>query len=208
MVGMRKYLIAAFFAALLAVEIGGVYSDAFAGTDAAVSGVTAPSTASAEVKLLDSSVEVKKADAGTTAGSSKDPPVEKKVEGTQSWWQALLYDVVFNFILPVFTPVILALLMWLLRKWGLKIEYERLEKVAEFGSNYAEQKGAEWLKEKGAKSPGAKKEEWAWELVESLDKKLKGSKKLQALLISKIPGAEASVSEAASYKPDAAIREE
>lgn len=133
-------------------------------------------------------------------GETKPAAPAAKAE-PQKWWQALVYDLVFNWVLPTFLPVLLALLGWLLRKWGLKIRHETMESMARNAADYAEQKGAEWLKEKGEKSPGAKKEEWAWELVESLDRKLKGSEKLRALILSKIPEAEVKAASAAASKP-------
>lgn len=113
---------------------------------------------------------------------------------TQTWWQALLYDVTFKLLVPIFVPVLAALLFVLMRKMGVKIELETLEKLGENAKNYSEHKAKTWLNEYGHKSSGAQKEDWAWELVESIDSKLKGRqkarKKLRAIILAKLGEAE------------------
>ena len=107
----------------------------------------------------------------------------------QRWWQALLRDVVVA-ALSIFVPVLSALLFWLLRRIGLKVELERLDGLAERARNYAEHKADVWFKENGTKSSGPQKEDWAWELVETVDQKLKlkqkASQKLRALILAKV----------------------
>jgi hypothetical protein len=119
--------------------------------------------------------------------------VESEVE--QTWWQALLYDVIFKVFVPIFVPVLSVLVYWLLRRFGLKVELDRLDSIGAQAAEYAEHKAKVWLKENGKKSTGAQKEDWAWELVEAVDAKLKAKEKaknkLRAIILSKIPGAEA-----------------
>lgn len=148
-------------------------------------------------------------DAPKAAETGETTPEKKKAEEAapvpQKWWQALVYDVVFKLVVPVLVPFLMAVLFWLARKFGLKLELETLDAIGEKAADYAEQKGAEWLKEKGEKSTGAQKEDWAWELVESIDAKLKGKEKLKnklrSIILSKIPAAEKKVAEATAVKP-------
>ena len=131
-------------------------------------------------------------------------PIETKSQIKQNWWEALLYDLIFGLFLPIFVPVLSALVFWLIRKLGLKVELEMLDQLSLKAAQYAEQKGAEFLKEKGRKMPGAKKEEWAWKLIESIDEKIKAKEKvrnkLRKLIISKIPQVEAEVKKAIALK--------
>ena len=126
-------------------------------------------------------------------------------EPTQTWWQALLYDVIFKLVVPILIPVLSVLVFWLLRKMGLKVELETLDGIADKAATYAEKKGAAYLREKGVKSDGAKKEEWAWEFVDQVDAKLKGVErikaKLRGMILAKIPEAEAKVAAAEATKP-------
>ncbi len=125
--------------------------------------------------------------------------IEKASEVTsQTWWQALLYDALFRTVIPIFLSVLAALAYWVVRKVGLKLDLEILDKIAGQAADFAEHRGASWLKATGEKSGGALKERWAWELVESVDAKLGASEalreKLRNLILSKIPDAEAKAS--------------
>lgn len=115
--------------------------------------------------------------------------------GEQTWWQALLFDALFRTVIPIFLSVLAALAYWVVRKVGLKLDLEVLDKIATQAADFAEHRGAHWLKATGNKSGGALKERWAWELVESIDAKLGASEalriKLRNLILSKIPDAEA-----------------
>lgn len=125
------------------------------------------------------------------AGEATATKAEPKV---QAWWHALIYDVVFKLVMPIFTLVLSALVFWLLRKMGLKIELDTLDKIALSAAVHGEKKGAEWLRENGEKSGGVKKERWAWELVDMVDNKLQAKtrlkEKLRGLILSKVPEAE------------------
>jgi hypothetical protein len=102
--------------------------------------------------------------------------------------------VVFKVVVPIFVPVLAALLFWLLRKFGLKVELDTLDSLSGKAADYAEHKAKVWLKENGKKSSGAQKEDWAWELVEAVDAKLKAKdkarQKLRAMILSKVAEAE------------------
>lgn len=152
------------------------------------------------------------ADAGESAMPASMPNVKEATSVGQTWWQALIFDIVFKAIVPIFVPVLATLLLWLLRKIGIKIELETLDKLAKNAAEYGEQKGVEWLKENGAKMPGALKEAKAWELVESINAKFKGKeklrKKLRGMILSKIPDAEAKVKEKEKVKVKSESTEE
>jgi hypothetical protein len=114
----------------------------------------------------------------------------------QSWWQSLLVDVIAA-ALAIFVPVLSALGFLLLRKLGVKVDLETLDNLAGKAALYAEKKAATALKEGKPKSSGAQKEDWAWELVKAIDEKVgasaKGRERLRALILAKIPEAEAAV---------------
>lgn len=129
-------------------------------------------------------------------------PLEIRVDrasesANQTWWQALLFDALFRTGIPIFLSILAALAYWIARKIGLKLDLEVLDKIASQAADFAEHRGAHWLKSTGEKSGGALKERWAWELVESVDAKFGASEalrlKLRNLILSKIPDAEAKV---------------
>jgi len=135
---------------------------------------------------------------------AKDPAGETKSRDgeRQSWWQALLVDVI-KATLAIFVPVLSVLLFALLRKIGLKVDLETLDALGGKAALYAEKKAASALGEGKPKSPSAEKERWAWEFVESVDARFGGSekarRKLRAMILAKIPEAEAAV---AASKPN------
>lgn len=141
--------------------------------------------------------------AAAPAASPAAPAVPAKVEGTQSWWQSLLVDLLIAG-LAIFVPVLSALGFLLLRKLGVKVDLETLDALAGKAALYAEQKAATALGEGKPKTPGAQKEEWAWDLVKSIDAKLGGSEKakekLRGLILAKIPAAEEAVGAATAAK--------
>lgn len=134
--------------------------------------------------------------------------IESEAPAEQSWWQALVYDVLVDVVLPIFLPVLAALVFWLLRRLGLKIELEKLDELAAAAASYAEKKASTWLKEKGVKSSGAEKEAWAWELIAAVDARLNASTKarraLRALIISRIANAEQAQADSETSKSIAA----
>lgn len=158
-----------------------------------------------------------KAQPETKAPVKVSEPKEAKKEAPkaeakkQTWWQALIYDVVFNLLVPIFIPVLMALLYSLLRKWKVNIELNELNRYAGMATVYAERKAAKWLVENGEKSSGVQKEQWAWELIETLDAKLKGKKwvrdKLTGMILAGIPDAEEKVANSAAAKAEAKLIE-
>jgi len=190
---MKRFLLAAILALPILLETP---SGVLAAPDAAPA-VSAPASEATpppgETKPAPS--EAKSPEVETKSTPSETPPTGE----TQSWWQALLVDVI-SASLAIFVPVLSTLLFLLLRKLGLKVELSTLDQLAGKAALYAEQKAAAALKEGKPKTPGAEKERWAWELVESIDAKLGGSDKarakLRALILAKIPEATAAVSAA------------
>lgn len=56
----------------------------------------------------------------------------------QSWWQHLILTIVTTFS-AVAVPVLTTLLIVFIRRWNIKVEYDKAEWVARQGANYAEQ---------------------------------------------------------------------
>lgn len=65
---------------------------------------------------------------------------------TQEWWQHLLVTVIST-IGTVAVPVLSTLLVVLLRRWNIRVEYEKAEWFAKQGKNYAEQMARNALKD-------------------------------------------------------------
>jgi len=128
-----------------------------------------------------------------------------KAAGEQSWWQSLAVDVIAA-ALAIFVPVLSALGFLLLRKLGIKVDLATLDSLAGKAALYAEKKATTALGEGKPKSTGAQKEEWAFDLVRSVDAKLMGSEKakekLRALILAKIPAAETAMAAAAPVKKE------
>lgn len=87
----------------------------------------------------DASVEPKKAQVDAKADNTEK---EKK----QAWWQHLVFTVITT-TGTIAVPVLSTLLVVLLRRWNIKVEYEKAEWVAKQGKNYAEQLARNALKE-------------------------------------------------------------
>ena len=185
---------------ILVIAVLGLAAPAYAVPDSGVQSADAPAVVAATVATATKAPPAKAGAADVTSAAKApqvpagEAPEPKAGPAVQSWWQALIYDVVFKLIMPIFTLVLSALVFWLLRKMGLKIELETLDKIALSAATYGEKKGAEWLRENGEKSGGARKERWAWELVEMVDSKVggraKAKNKLRGLILGKVAEAE------------------
>ena len=121
-----------------------------------------------------------------TAAPAKAP--QKSAQEPQQWWQSLLMNVIKT-TAALFTPVIGLLVVWLLRKMGLKVDLEKTLAIAEQGRNFAEHHASVALKATGEKTDAAKKVEWAFDLARSVDDKLEGSKKAQAAFMKMLEAA-------------------
>ena len=81
---------------------------------------------------------------------------EAPTGGTQKWWQGLLVTIVDG-SLKVLLPILSVLFMFLVKKWGLKLEQERLDWCLDKALGAGEQKLKQLLKDgKPIDSPGIK----------------------------------------------------
>lgn len=94
---------------------------------------------------------------GTSYASDSGPtsqPTAKAVElqatpenqETQSWWQHIVITIITT-TGAIAVPVLSTLMIILLRRWNIKVEYEKAEWVATQAKNYAEQLARNALKE-------------------------------------------------------------
>jgi len=90
----------------------------------------------------------------------------------QAWWQTLLYTVI-QLALAIFIPVLGVLVWSLLNRWGIKIEKEQVDKIAEQAADWAEHKAKVALKEDGKKTPGAEKMRLALDFAQQMANKYK-----------------------------------
>lgn len=188
---MRRQILT--LAALLALALS---APALAQETKAAAPVIAPLKVEGKVPAVAPSTQPAAVPAGKAAEPAAAPATPVKAEGTQSWWQALLVNLI-SAALAIFIPVLSTLAFLLLRKIGVKVDLETLDSLAGKAALYAEKKASTALGEGKPKSTGAQKEEWAWDLVKSVDEKLGGSakarEKLRGLILAKIPAAEAAV---------------
>lgn len=177
--------------------------------------LTAPLTAQTPKSAPAVAVPAKAAPAATAAATpapavvkvvaapASQPSAPVVTVAPQTWWQALLFDIL-KLVLSIFIPVLTVLVFWLLSKVGMKVELAKMDNLGTAAAQYAEQLAAQWLKEKGVKSTGAQKEDWAWDLVAAVDSKLgasaKARDKMRGLILSKIPAAEVAVAAAKEAK--------
>jgi len=85
----------------------------------------------------------------------------------QVWWQVLVSELLKVFVI-IAVPVLSTLVAVLLRRWGVKIETEQVEKLAAAAAGWAEQKALEALKEGKPKSSGAEKMKTALDFAEKM----------------------------------------
>lgn len=141
---------------------------------------------------------------GTTMGTGTGSGAPAVDANKQTWWMALIYDLSIKVVLPILLPVLAAFGVWVARKVGANVELKTLDSVAERAAVHAEKLAAKWLRENGEKADGAKKERWAFELAESIDKSFGGRAKLRdklrALILAKIPDAEKKIAESETAK--------
>jgi hypothetical protein len=88
-------------------------------------------------------------------------------EVQQVWWQVLVSELLKVFVI-IAVPVLSTLVAVLLKRWGVKIETEQVEKLAAAAAGWAEQKALEALKEGKPKSSGAEKMKTALDFAEKM----------------------------------------
>lgn len=107
----------------------------------------------------------------------------------QTWWQSLLSTLLDSFLV-IAVPVLAAFATALLRRWGVKVEQEQVEKLAEQAAAFAEQKAKVALREGKPKTSGAEKMSMALDVGKKLAKQYKLSDKaiegLEAMIEAKI----------------------
>jgi len=107
----------------------------------------------------------------------------------QTWWQSFLSTLLDSFLV-IAVPVIAAFVTALLRRWGIKVQQEQVEKLAEQAASFAEQKARVALREGKPKTSGAEKMSMALDVGKKLAKQYKLSDKaiegLEALIEAKI----------------------
>jgi hypothetical protein len=122
----------------------------------------------------------------------------------QVWWQVMLGELLKVFVL-IAIPVLSTLIAVLLRRWGVKIETEQIEKLAAAAAGWAEQKALEALKDGKPKTGGADKMKLAIDFangaVEQYGLKKKAIGKLQELIESHLGKEQIKAAAAATPKP-------
>lgn len=128
---------------LLLVAIG-LAGPTFAAPDAAP---TTQPAAKVETKATPPATEVaSKVDGKVEVAPKKVVVKAEATTETQSWWQNLLVSVI-KIVGAIAVPVLSTLLIILLKRWNIKVEYEKVEFVAGKAKNYAEQFARNKLKE-------------------------------------------------------------
>ena len=74
----------------------------------------------------------------------------------QLWWQVLVTELIKLFVL-VAVPVLSSLTVVLLKRWGIKVESEQVEKLAGAAAGFAEQKAIARLGQGQPRTSGAQK---------------------------------------------------
>jgi len=77
---------------------------------------------------------------------AKEAPKKIDTQDLQAWWQHLVITVIST-TGAVAVPVLTTLLIVLLRRWNIKLEYQKAEWFAIQGKNYAEQMARNVLRE-------------------------------------------------------------
>ncbi len=178
-----KRLILVVFAAILvlapatpfAAPADGATADAAAtapATKAAVAPATAPSVATTP-----------KAD--VSKATVKAEPVPEK----QDWWQVLLAELLKLFAL-IAVPVLSTVVVSLLKRWKINVEFEQVNKIATAAAGWAEQKALSALKEDKKKTSGGDKMKMALDFANGMAKQYKlpskATTKLQELIESSL----------------------
>lgn len=95
--------------------------------------------------------------AGEVTVAPVEVKAEEKTEDMQSWWQHLLITLISIFG-TIAVPVLSTLAILLLKRWNIKVEYDKAEWVANKAKDYAEQKARVALKDgKPLNAEGIKK---------------------------------------------------
>lgn len=114
------------------------------------------------------------------AGEVKPAEPEKQV-----WWQVLLAELLKLFLV-IFVPVLSTLIVSLLKRWKINVEFEQVNSIATKAAGWAEQKALAALKEGKEKTAGADKMKLALDFANGLANQYKlsakATEKLQDLI--------------------------
>lgn len=103
----------------------------------------------------------------------------------QGWWQVLLAELLKLFLV-IFVPVLSTLIVSLLKRWKINVEFEQVNSIATKAAGWAEQKALSALKEGKEKTSGAEKMKLALDFANGLANQYKlsakATEKLQDLI--------------------------
>lgn len=103
----------------------------------------------------------------------------------QDWWQVLLAELLKLFLV-IFVPVLSTLIVSLLKRWKINVEFEQVNSIATKAAGWAEQKALSALKEGKEKTSGAEKMKLALDFANGLANQYKlsakATEKLQDLI--------------------------
>lgn len=137
-------------------------------------GETAPAAAATDEKPADK----------PAAEVTKPAEPEKQV-----WWQVLLAELLKLFLV-IFVPVLSTLIVTLLRRWKINVEFEQVNSIATKAAGWAEQKALAALKEGKEKTGGAEKMKMALDFANGMANQYKlsakATEKLQDLIESSL----------------------
>jgi len=109
---------------------------------------------------------------------------------SQQWWETLLAHLLEAFVL-IAVPVLSTLVIQLLKRWNIKLQYETVVDIAQKGAGWAEQIALKRLKD-GAQTPSAQKLDDALKFGRGIAEQQKLSKKaiekLQELIEASLGG--------------------
>lgn len=155
---------------------------------------TATVTVLAVLLLLCGGIAAAAPDAGAVAASLPAATAPTATTPTvaadqQVFWQVLLSELLKVFLV-IFVPVLSTLVVSLLRRWKVNIEYQQVASIAEKAAGWAEHKALAALKEGKPKTPGAEKMKLALDFANGLAAQYKlpskATTKLQELIESAI----------------------
>jgi hypothetical protein len=181
-------LIVALFVALL-VAMPSALSAAPDSGAAPATKVTAPATpapapaAPTAAPKEETAPATQPAAAPTTTGdpAAAEAPAPEK----QEWWQVLLAELLKLFLV-IFVPVLSTLIVSLLKRWKINVEFEQVNSIAAKAAGWAEQKALSALKEGKEKTSGADKMKLALDFANGLANQYKlsakATEKLQDLI--------------------------
>jgi hypothetical protein len=127
------------------------------------------------------------APAAAPAAATDKPAAEVKPAEPekQVWWQVLLAELLKLFLV-IFVPVLSTLIVSLLRRWKINVEFEQVNSIAVKATGWAEQKALSALKEGKEKTGGADKMKLALDFGNGLANQYKlsakATEKLQDLI--------------------------